>query len=164
MDEKKVRKNIEAFNEKNNKMQNEKVIIKILTNKFYLSFSSLKEVLGILWELEIFKKENVIAFLEGINYSNNFSKKQKGNMLLKELRKKRYPQMTKSLSEIKKSIKEIEKNGKIIKMSIPENLEGDFLKLEIIVKKDEDIDEVINRIIDNKQQLKLILKKIQLGG
>lgn len=146
------------------KMQNEKVILEILTNKFYLSFSSLKEVLGILWELETFKKENIVSFLEKMNYPSNFSKKQKGNMLLKELRKKKFPQMTKSFSEINKNIKEIEKNGKIIKISIPENLEGDFLKLEIIVKKDEDIDAVIARIRDNEQQLKSILKKIQLGG
>jgi len=163
-----VNKNKEKIKGKSNKvnyeMKNKKKIMEILTNKFYLSFSSLNEVLEILWELEEFKKVNIIDFLEGLNYSDNYSKKQKGNRLLKELREKKYPEMTESLLKIKKEIKEIEKGKKSLKLEIPQNLEGDFLKLEIIVKKEQEIDEIINKLFEKKQALKNILRKIQRGG
>ncbi|OQY10089.1 MAG: hypothetical protein B6I28_01735 [Fusobacteriia bacterium 4572_132] len=163
-----MNKNKEKIKGKSNKvnyeMKNKKKIMEILTNKFYLSFSSLNEVLEILWELEEFKKVNIIDFLEGLNYSDNYSKKQKGNRLLKELREKKYPEMTESLLKIKKEIKEIEKGKKSLKLEIPQNLEGDFLKLEIIVKKEQEIDEIINKLFEKKQALKNILRKIQRGG
>lgn len=163
-----MNKNKEKIKGKSNKvnyeMKNKKKIMEILTNKFYLSFSSLNEVLEILWELEEFKKVNIIDFLEGLNYTDNYSKKQKGNRLLKELREKKYPEMTESLLKIKKEIKEIEKGKKSLKLEIPQNLEGDFLKLEIIVKKEQEIDEIINKLFEKKQALKNILRKIQRGG
>ncbi|BDU49748.1 hypothetical protein [Haliovirga abyssi] len=143
----------------NYNFDSEEYIKKNILENIYLTYSELKEVIEILYELEYIKEMDLKEVFESIKFDTVKSKKEKGSYFLKELLYYKYPLYQKTMKKLKFHLNKI-KDSKI-KLTYPQNLEGDNLKIEITIKNEKDVDNILDKLLKNRDNLKDIISLIK---
>lgn len=143
-------------------IKNKIQVLNKLEKNLYLSFSSLKETLDFLEELEQIKDIKALNFLEEMTIEYGDSKKENTKKFLEYIRETRSPLMYKALKELKKNLNSFK--GTNLKAVYPENLEGDNIKIIAEIKNESDIDKLIKNLENNKEKLKKAINIVKKGG
>lgn len=141
--------------------KNKEFLIDYLNENLHLSYSYLKEILDFFYELTTIKQIDLIEFLNKFSLKSK-NKKENTKYFIEYIREYRNPIMYNSLKNLKNNLKPIEK--KQIKTIYPQNLEGDYLKLELTFTNEKDIEKTIKILSENIDNLKSALNIIKKGG
>lgn len=146
----------------NIKINNKEQVVNNLNEKLHLSFSSLKEVLNYFEELEKIKNINILDYLENIDIEYGKSKKDNAKRFIEYIREQRRPVMYKSFKELKSSLNGFKGNN--IKITYPENLEGNCLFISAEIRNETDVDNLLKNLERNRDKLKRAINIVKKGG
>lgn len=143
------------------KFLKDKNIIEFADKKLHLSYSVEKEVEEFFSELKNIKNISFLEFIEDNNIILNNNKKHDTARFLKVIRRYKKPIMTKAMNKTKGLINSIK--VKNIKVSSPENLEGDNFSLNIVIKSEDEVERLIEHLNKKKEDMKKLITTIQKG-
>ena len=137
-------------------------IIEFVEKNLHLSYSTEKEVGEFFRELKTIKKIEFKEFIKGKEFEFKNNKKQDTSKFLKIIRDYKYPIMNKSMNKVKGLVSSIK--SKTIKVSYPENLEGDSFELNIKIKSVDDVEKMMQHLEKRKDEMKNLITAIKKGG
>ncbi len=143
------------------KFENREKTVEILAENLYLTVSEIRIVLGILEDIANNSNEDVSKIAEEFIPQEEKNSKKRGELFLKKLEKYRYPKITESFEKLERVVSKIKGSG--IKVSYPENLEGNELKIELTIKGKSGAERVLKKLFDVQEEIKAAAEIVRKG-
>lgn len=141
--------------------ENIEKIIERLSGELYLTVAEIRIVLEMLEDIANSGKADVEEVAASFISKEEKNPKKKGELFLKKLKKYRYPKMTESMEKLERVVSKIKGNG--IKVSYPENLEGNELKIEIVIKGKKGAQRALKKISEVSEEIEAAAEIVRKG-